>query len=191
MDLSEYSSTQIKFVFGPVKCPHADDIPLPNSGSSAFETNIKSIEVEITEFEGLLGDITDGKVFVFGPILTATKRLPLSIGQLPIQNFLGVPIVDEGEAVGVIGLANRIDAYTEDIRDCVNGLAQVAGVLYHNYSLRGKEAQLVSGRNRPKINCLQGSISSLLSFRISWGWPFAVAIVRIGQWNSSAMAVAN
>ena len=100
--------------------------------------------VEVGDGNELTASLLQGNAI----ILSTQKRLSPDFGKLfrtrtSIRNFLGIPIINGDSVVGMIALANRIGDYTKDIRETVESLAQVVGMLYHCCCVRGIETELV------------------------------------------------
>ena len=99
--------------------------------------------LEIKNFKNLIGNIvTGGKAVVLndpGTQSVSTEGLPT--GTVPLHHFLGVPIINGAQVVGVIGVANAPDGYAGREQNKIAVLTRVAGVLLDNY--RRKEREMI------------------------------------------------
>ncbi len=100
--------------------------------------------LEITNFKNLFGSaVTSGRAVVANePSADSVSGEGLPTGTVPIQRFLGVPILNGTQVVGMIGVANRPDAYAGREQNKISVLARVAGVLLDNYRRKEREAVL-------------------------------------------------
>lgn len=82
-------------------------------------------------------------------------------GHPPLKNFLGVPVFKGGVVVGMIGLANKPDDYSDEDAHSVSNLAKTASVIYENYRRQQREKVLIEQRTDVEEK-LKSSNQSLL-----------------------------
>jgi signal transduction histidine kinase/response regulator RpfG family c-di-GMP phosphodiesterase len=99
--------------------------------------------MEIKNLKNTFGNVvTSGQaVIVNEPSADSAAGDALPAGTVPLQRFLGVPIFSGTQVVGMIGVANRPDAYAGREQNKVAVLTRVAGVLLDNY--RRKEREMI------------------------------------------------
>jgi PAS domain S-box-containing protein len=103
--------------------------------------------LDFTDLNNLFGSvITSGEPVLTNEPSADPRSAGLPSGHLPLFNFLGVPILLEGEVVGMIGVANRKEGYTGREQTAIEVLTQAAGVLYDSYRRRNREAALENQR---------------------------------------------
>jgi len=92
--------------------------------------------------------VTDKQVVLTNSPETDPRRSGLPPGHPPLRNFLGVPAIKGSEVVGVIGLANRPEGYTEAEQVKIEILTQALAVLFDSYLRMQREATLEAERKR-------------------------------------------
>lgn len=107
--------------------------------------------LEFSNFNNLFGwAITSGETVLSNSPGSDSRAGGLPPGHPPLKSFLGVPIRKGSDTVGLIGVANRPEGYTDLDQDKIMGLLQAAGVVFENY--RHKERELVLQAEREQAN---------------------------------------
>ena len=76
------------------------------------------------KIDGIYGRVLqDGTGFFTNDPASHPDRIGVPEGHPPLSAFLGVPLVNEGRTIGMIGLANREGGYTGDHLEMVNAFA--------------------------------------------------------------------
>ncbi len=63
-------------------------------------------------------------------------------GHPPLHSFFGIPIRHKGEAIGMIGLANRLGGFDESLVSLMQPLASALGTLIHARNLEDERNQM-------------------------------------------------
>ncbi|HZR46068.1 MAG TPA: PAS domain S-box protein, partial [Candidatus Manganitrophaceae bacterium] len=130
----------------------ADEGMIPNSHAGpSFLEKMRTYQemgyLDFTDFNNLFGSvITSGRPLLTNAPSADPRSAGLPKGHLLLSNFLGVPILLEGEVVGMIGVANRPGGYTACQQAEVEVLSQAAGVLYDSYRRKNRETMLEKQR---------------------------------------------
>ena len=66
--------------------------------------------------------ITDGRGFFTNDPVTHPDSIGLPPGHPPLQSFLGIPLLDNGEVIGMIGVGNREGGYTQEQLEAIESL---------------------------------------------------------------------
>ncbi len=72
-------------------------------------------------------------------IANEPEGLNLPEGHLPLQRFLGIPIHHAQELIGIVGLADRAEAYTRSLVDFLQPLQQAAGQMIARHRVRQRK----------------------------------------------------
>lgn len=72
------------------------------------------------------------------------------MGHPPLKSFLGVPIMQGDNVVGMFGVANRKDGYTGVDQERIETLCQAAALLYDSYRRRSREVVLEKERGEAR-----------------------------------------
>ena len=99
--------------------------------------------LEIKSFKNVIGNVvTSGQAVLLNePNADSFAGEGLPAGTVRLHHFLGVPIINGAQVVGVIGVANCPDGYAGREQNKVAVLGRVAGVLLDNY--RRKEREMI------------------------------------------------
>ncbi|MEW6543018.1 MAG: PAS domain-containing protein [Nitrospirota bacterium] len=99
--------------------------------------------LEFTNFENLFGRvITSGKVVLSNEPVADPRAGGLPPGHPLLHHFLGVPIMQGADVVGMIGLANRPGGFTGTEQEKIELLTQTASILYGSYRHQQRAAEL-------------------------------------------------
>ncbi len=76
------------------------------------------------KIHGIYGRVlVEGRSVIANDPVTHPDRIGTPAGHPPLRSFLGVPLVHDGQTVGMIGLGNREGGYGEDERKAAEALA--------------------------------------------------------------------
>ncbi len=125
----------------------------PSVGRTLYDAAILTYRergyLEFTDFENLFGRvITDGKAIFANSPASDPRSGGLPAGHPPLTSFMGVPILRRSEVVGMevvgmIGVANRAEGYTETEQASIQILCRAAGVLFDSYRRKQREIDLL------------------------------------------------
>jgi GAF domain-containing protein len=84
----------------------------------AHRRSLEARQLEFTDFDNLIGQVllTGVPVVVNDPQDPRLGRLPL-VAYPPLHSFLGVPVFDGDQVIGIIGVANGIRGYSTKDRE--------------------------------------------------------------------------
>ena len=93
-------------------------------GQEAASDAGRNSHLEFSDLNNLVGQVVRGAVpvVVNDPQDPRLGRLPL-VAYPPLHSFLGVPVFDGEEVVGVIGVANRFHGYSTQDRERLQSVA--------------------------------------------------------------------
>ncbi len=104
--------------------------PLPADAVPVRRTN----DADSGHLNQLLTEVvTQGSADSGNSLMWALNLEGLTTGLPAIRSFLGVPIFKGKQAVGLIGIANRLGGYTGGELSSLETMFQAIGVLYDNY----------------------------------------------------------
>ncbi|WP_374266513.1 GAF domain-containing protein [Zoogloea sp.] len=85
-----------------------------NDDSRRLMERLRSGDMMLTNPDSMLGRVfAGGEVMMTNDVATVTRRTGFPHGHPPLHNYLGVPIVDQGQVIGMFAIANsrqRVDA---------------------------------------------------------------------------------
>jgi len=98
---------------------------------------------EIAHVHNLVGEVISKGEPVISNLPESDRRSGgIPAGHPPMHSFLGVPIFKGQQAVGLIGVANRLGGYTGQELRYLETMSQATGVLYDNYRQSLKHSAL-------------------------------------------------
>ncbi len=81
---------------------------------------------------GLFGKaLTDGKGFFSNDPASHPDRKGLPLGHPPLSCFMGVPLISQGQTIGMIGVANRPGGYGPEDQEALEALTPVVVEAFH------------------------------------------------------------
>lgn len=104
--------------------------------------------IEFNHFDNLFGAAILEKQTIISNTPQTDKRAKHTrpVGHPDLNAFLGVPIFNKGDVIGMIGLANRANGYTVTEQETIEILTYAAGVLYDSY-----RRKIVADENSVKL----------------------------------------
>ena len=133
-----------------------------------YEDAIRAYErvgyLEFRNFNNLFGMvITTGRPVLSNDCKNDPRSAGIPAGHPSLNSFLGVPAVNKGQVIGMIGVANRPGGYSELEQQQLQMLAQTVGVLFDSYRQRQQheklEAELRQSQKLEAIGRLAGGIA--------------------------------
>jgi signal transduction histidine kinase/CheY-like chemotaxis protein len=116
--------------------------------------------IEFTNFSNLFGAVlTSGRAVLTNDPATDPRAAGLPPGHPPLRSFLGVPFVQGGEVVGMIGVANRPGGYRTVERMEIEVLSRTAGAIYDSYRSQRYAAGLRQTKQLESLGVLAGGIA--------------------------------
>lgn len=105
---------------------HLDDSALSSPGWDAFEAppgkaNELLTDMEIVSYWGRT--VKEGKTQIINNLQSDSDCRDVPRGHPPIKSFLGVPLKQTGETIGMIALANKKGGYTEQDKENIETLS--------------------------------------------------------------------
>ena len=112
-----------------------------------YEKAMQSYEragyLEFTDFRNLFGAvITSGRPVLSNDCKSDSRSGGIPPGHPPLNSFLGVPVINKGNVIGMMGVANRQGGYTLLQEQQLQLLAQTAGILFDSYRQRQQHEKL-------------------------------------------------
>jgi len=99
--------------------------------------------LEFTNFNNLFGQVLmTGRAVIANDPANDSRAGGLPPGHPPLNSFLGVPILNGDQIVGLIGVANRAGGYGACEQDRLEVFAQMAGVIYVTLAHQQRAAEL-------------------------------------------------
>ena len=121
----EITDSKAGFI-GEVNAEGLHDIAVSNPGWEACRTVDQKGHRRSAgnlKIHGIYGRvITDGRGFFTNDPVTHPDSIGLPLGHPPLQSFLGIPLIDNGEVIGMIGVGNREGGYTQEQLEAIESL---------------------------------------------------------------------
>lgn len=131
------------------------------SAADRMETNVVG-KYRLKFGQGLLGMVVERQELISLPDIhqDARNRRAPSLGEAPFHGFLAVPIINQGEAIGVIVLYQELaEVFDKDTESFLVTLsAQISSALAQAIA-RGAISQLTKGRKRKKRQAILMGLS--------------------------------
>ncbi len=107
--------------------------PWTEQGSKLLE-QFGGLPLQFRNIDTLWGSVvTEQRVVISNQVAQDPRAKGVPEGHPPLENFLGIPFFHQDEIVGMVGLANRVGGYNEQMVRHLEPLLNTAAMLLHHY----------------------------------------------------------
>lgn len=177
-------SLKLLALSGESKCPHG----------IALLRGIQNEGMVFEHLDNLLGAaISQGKVVLSKNVAMDSKQGGLPKGHPAIEAYMGIPVFSGESVIGLIGLADRPEGYTEKLAEELKPLSQTVSMIVERHRLHVEKVRsdrrVERARNYDHLTCLPSGPMLTKLFRrevretIKWRRTLSVCIIDIDDFK--------
>ncbi|MBQ0834702.1 EAL domain-containing protein [Marinobacter sp.] len=178
------SSLKLLALSGEPQCPHG----------IALLQGIRNEGMVFKHLDNLLGAaVSQGKVVISKNVTAESKHGGLPKGHPAMTTYMGIPVFSGQSVIGLIGLADRPEGYTEKLADELRPLSQTVGMLVERHRLHAEKVRsnrrVERARNYDHLTCLPSGPMLTKLFRrevretIKWRRKLSVCMIDIDDFK--------
>jgi|GEM_PF-359029 len=177
-------SLRLLALSGEPQCPHG----------IALLQGIQNEGMVFKHLDNLLGAaVSQGKVVISKNVAIDSKQSGLPKGHPAMTTYMGIPVFSGKSAIGLIGLADRPEGYTEELAEELRPLSQTVGMLVERHRLHVEKVRsdrrMERARNYDHLTCLPSGPMLTKLFRrevretIKWRRTLSVCMIDIDDFK--------
>lgn len=110
-----------------IKMLATSDIPLCPTMRKIFQQTMEN-KMALYSMDNLLGEVVSKEdIVILNDVSSLSKPLKYPEGHPSLESFMGIPVMSANRLVGIVGLANRKDGYSEATPESIRPLLECYG----------------------------------------------------------------